>query len=468
MYAIFKEDALNLARSVYNEHVQFEQQTLSETDLRARRELRLEQVLQYVCEHSAFYRQHLGEQVLAASAQGQRVGLEKLPFTTKDHLRERGWDMVSAPLGKAWVYYETTGTTGKATPCPRSEIDSIYNNTPLILRYGQILKQHGVGHIVGVMGPTEVHSTGDTFEDVMRSLDFPMVKMWPRSPVIGNQRAATLIEELKITALVCTPAVAISLAKHFLAQGKDPNHTSVRVLFTLGELSTPQLLRNLGSVWGAAVYNCMYASQEASIMAVARPDHQLYTLPLNNVYELLDPDTGTPIEVARHHEEYTGELIITHLYPGQKPLVRYRTGDMMRVRRQLDHTWQLTPIGRVRDRLILNGHNVCAYDIEAALLEHLDGCLDYQIAIERHDDTDRIAVVVANHAPGTLVLDTECAGRHMRDALGVPVRIEVGETDAITGTSAMVSWKAARVHDQRTADDHERLAALNSFANRGA
>jgi len=467
MYAIFKEEALALAQTVYADHVRFEQGEWGEADLHAHRQRQLRKILQYVCEHSAFYRDHLGKPSQAAVSQAEDIDITQLPFTTKEDLRAHGWDMVSAPLSDAWVYYETTGTTGKATPCPRSEIDSIHNNTPLILHYERILKQHGDQHVVGIMWPTEVHSTGDTFEDVMRSIGSPVVKMWPRSPVMGYSRAAELIEDLQITTLVCTPAVAIGLAKHFLAQGRDPKDTCVQVLMTLGELSTPQLLRNIGAAWGGHVYNCMYASQEASIMAVAQSDNKLYTVPLNNLYELIDPDTGAVMDVPLDHRDHVGELVVTHLYQGQKPLIRYRTGDMLRVRRQPDQTWQVTPVGRVRDRLMLNDCPVSAYDIEAALLEHLPGCLDYHIVIEAQHGRDGIAVVVANHAPAQLRFNTDLAANHMAEVLGVPVRISEGDTEGITATSAMVSWKAARIHDRRAPDDHERTVALAISANRG-
>ncbi|MCK8356955.1 phenylacetate--CoA ligase family protein, partial [Erwinia amylovora] len=67
------------------------------------------------------------------------------------------------------------------------------------------------------------------------------------------KRVLALINELRTTALVCTPAVAISVARFIKDSGQDPATTSVRIILTVGELTTPALLRNIGDVWGAHV-----------------------------------------------------------------------------------------------------------------------------------------------------------------------------------------------------------------------
>jgi phenylacetate-CoA ligase len=374
---------------------------------------------------------------------------QNLPYTTKDDLRSARKDIASAKTEDAWIYYETTGTTGASTPCPRNEIDSIHNNTPLILRYGNVLKQFGDKNIVGVMGPTEVHSTGDTFEDVIRSLNLTTVKMWPRSPVIGNKRAVELIQELNIKILVCTPAVAISLARFMLRDNRDPKLLGIKAILTVGELTTPYLLNNIGALWNASVYNCMYASQEASIMAAVKPDKSLYSIPLNNYYEFIDPDTDNLINLSIG-DTYRAELIVTNLYLGQKPLIRYRTGDMMEVTKLPDGSLKLIPLGRVKDRLIINNKILFAYDLESMLLKYLDGCIDYQIKISQTEGKDSISALVEfpiySQQNSHLI---HKAVTYLEQKLNIKIVITEGATDSITGSSAMVSWKAARITDNR-------------------
>lgn len=465
MYALFKPELIELARVVHQQHVVFEQGGLSAEALSAIQLGRLKDVLAYVKAGSVYYRNALSSFSPDAMDQMDWPAFRSLPFTTKNDLREAGRDMAAAPLSKAWIYYETTGTTGPATPCPRNETDSIFNNTPLIVRYEKLFQAHGQQHIVGVMGPTELHSTGDTFEDVCRSLGHAVVKMWPRSPVVGMDRAVTLIRELKITALVCTPAVAINLARHLISKGQKPSDLGVKLIFTLGELTTPALLRNIGDVWNSAVYNCMYASQEASILAASDLEGNLCTVPLNVVYEVINPLTGQVLEPD--NRRMTGELVITHLYRGQKPLIRYRTGDMVRARVMDKGDWQIIPIGRVRDTLVINGHNHCAYDVEAALFEHLKGCLDYHIQVETVAGVDQLRVTLELEQNTAAHNDLKAVATAMETRLGAPVHIAAGPTDAVTGTAAMVSWKAARLHDTRSgSDNHERETALKIAARR--
>lgn len=465
MYALFKPELLELARTVHQQHAVFEKDGISAGELNDIQLGRIKNILRYVKAHSPFYRDRLS--VLSDSAIDELDwnAFCQLPFTTKNDLREAGHGMAAAPLTNAWIYYETTGTTGAATPCPRNEHDSIFNNTPLILRYSELFRAHGQQHIVGVMGPTELHSTGDTFEDVCRSLGHTVVKMWPRSPVVGLDRAVTLIRELKITALVCTPAVAISLARHLIKKGQSPSDLGVKLIFTLGELTTPALLRNIGDVWGSAVYNCMYASQESSILAACDKDGNLCTVPLNVVYEVVNPLTGKVLDPV--NAKMTGELVITHLYQGQKPLIRYRTGDMVRAQVMGKGHWQIIPIGRVRDTLVINGHNHCAYDVEAALFEHLKGCLDYHIQVETMGGDDQLSVTLELQQNTAFDNDLEAVASSMAARLGARVHLTVGPTDAVTGTAAMVSWKAARLHDKRSgSDNNERETALNIAARR--
>lgn len=465
MYALFKPELLELARTTHQQHTLFEHGGISTVELSQIQLERLKHILRYVKAESPFYRDMLSSLSKSAIDTLDWNAFRKLPFTTKNDLREAGHNMAAAPLQKAWVYYETTGTTGAATPCPRNEQDSIFNNTPLILRYRELFRAHGQQHIVGVMGPTELHSTGDTFEDVCRSLGHTVVKMWPRSPVVGLDRAVTLIRELKITALVCTPAVAISLARHLIKKDQSPSALGVKLIFTLGELTTPALLRNIGDVWGSAVYNCMYASQESSILAASDKDGNLCTVPLNVVYEVVNPLTGQVLEPE--NTRMTGELVITHLYQGQKPLIRYRTGDMVRAQVMDKGKWQIIPIGRVRDTLVINGHNHCAYDVEAALFEHLRGCLDYHIQVESVAGVDQLSVTLELEQNSAARNDLEAVSRSMEARLGARAQITVGPTDAITGTAAMVSWKAARLHDKRSgSDNRERETALTIAARR--
>lgn len=466
MFTIFRPELDSYARRVIAEQQRMYDGDLAEQELRATQLERIADTVRYVREHSPFYRERLSG-IDFDSSRGLGA-LADLPYTTKDDLRARLFDLPSKPLDEAWVFYETTGTTGRATPCPRDEYDSIVNNTALTLSYRGIFDAHGDRHVVAVMGPTELHSTGDTFGDVLRNLGHTVVKMWPHSPVVGFTRALKLLEDLRVTALVCTPGMAISLAKAARTAGIDlRERLGIRLVLALGELAAPAMLERLGEQWDATVYNCMYASQEASIMATCHADRNLYTVPLTNYYEVLDPWTEQPApEIGGVRE---GELVITSLYQGAKPLVRYRTGDMVRLGTKPGSILEtVQPIGRGRDTLILGGRQVTAFDLEQALFIHVRGAIDYRLAIDEVDGQDRVVLQLDPvDDAAALGMDTQRIRDGVAADFGVRCDIELGPVDAITSTGAMVSWKAARIHDLRSTDGEiERLAALQIAAGR--
>ncbi|MCQ8835992.1 phenylacetate--CoA ligase family protein [Streptomyces antimycoticus] len=430
---------------------------------------RLREVVAYARANSPFYRRHLAA-LTDEEISGLRIdGLSRLPFTTKDHLRKAQFDVLSRPVSEAWTFYETTGTTGAATPCPRTNADTIHNNTVLTAYYRDLLAAHGDRQVIGVSGPSELHATGDTFGDVCRNLGHAVAKMWPHSPVIGFDRALEVMRLLPMTGLFCTPGMALRLAQKATEAGLRPREDfSLDVLLLTGELMSPSLLANIGTLWGAKAYNVLYASQEASVLAAATSDGSLRTAPLINHYEVIDPDTLESVEPDPAGVRY-GELVVTNLYAGAKPLVRYRTGDLVMMTEPGPGAAVPAPavraVGRVHDRLSLNGHPVNGYELEDLLLAPFRGYLDYQITVG--DDAGRDRLFLTLKADEAVVrAGTEHAVRACLDVLDTTLTVEIGTPGPITSTGAMVSWKAARVVDLRTGRSDENGAAERIAAMR--
>lgn len=456
MFTTFHPELADLTRSLYQRHREFLAGAWDEDRLAVHQAEQLRKTLTYARKNSPFYRERLDGDDLAAA-----------PFTTKQDLREAQLDMLAKPMHQAWIFYETTGTTGRATPCPRDNGDTIHNNTVLTAYYETIFRQYGERQVVGVSGPTELHATGDTFGDVCRNLGLAVAKMWPHSPMIGFDRALEVMRLLPITGLFCTPGMALALARKVREAGLDPRADfELDVLMLTGELASPSLLSAIGSLWGARAYNALYASQEASVLAAAGADGGLYTAPLINYYEVIDPVTLHAVPPGADGVRQ-GELVVTNLYQGAKPLVRYRTGDLVRMYPAAGDASVPAPrvevLGRVDDQLELNGTAISGYDLENLLLRHLSGLLDYQIRLETAPDgRDRVDLLVQSDLPADDPRFARAAADCER-ALGTELVVSHGEPGAITGTGAMVSWKAARVVDRR-ADGGDARAERESAA----
>ncbi|MEG2018810.1 MAG: hypothetical protein RR128_10175, partial [Clostridium sp.] len=150
---------LQLFKDDYHEIVdKYRASTLSFDELNTWKKNKLQNVLKHVKKGSPFYAEKLKH---INPDEINQNNLSKLPFTTKDDLRDEMFAILSASLDQAAFYYETTGTTGAATPCPRDKKESYASNLQLQFAYEDIIKNYfseSKKPILGIMGPTEVHS----------------------------------------------------------------------------------------------------------------------------------------------------------------------------------------------------------------------------------------------------------------------------------------------------------------------
>lgn len=451
-------------------HRAFYDRTLTDQALDDWRSGQLRTVLTQVRDGSPFYAQHLSQ--VDVDAVTPRT-LARLPFTTKDDLRTHMLDVLSRPLAEAVFFYETTGTTGRATPCPRDGREVVASNAHVTESWAAIFRHHFGDHRprIGLMGPTEVHSFGDTLGDVARNTGSMNAKIWPYSPVIGFPKALQLMKELRLEVICCTPGVALTLAKAAEHYGYDLRRDfAVGLLFVTGEMCTPALARNLESVWGADVYNILYGSQEAFVIATACENKRMHLSQTNYLIEVVDPETG-----ETHGPRGSGELTVTMLVDGVKPLVRYRTGDAVHIEpsdcgcSMPGEVVQL--VGRTLDRIALGGRRFTAGQIETAVLTGVTGSVGYQVVIDRDADGQDWLTVRLEFLKG-ISEEPERLAAAVRDraaeVLGVRVEVELSDgLDPIVSTGAFVSWKAARIVDRRSGPDHETEVAQKMAANRG-
>ncbi|MGN6610677.1 MAG: phenylacetate--CoA ligase family protein [Angustibacter sp.] len=440
---------------------------LTDADWRQWYETALRRVVAHVQARSPFYAQHLAGVEAATLTLDDLAGL---PFTTKQDLRLHLLDVLSGDVRDAVFFYETTGTTGAATPCPRDGQEVIASNAHVTASWASIFDHHFGDQrpAIGLMGPTEVHSFGDTLGDVARNVGSCNAKIWPYSPVVGFAKALQLMKDLRLEVICCTPGVCLNLAKAARFHGYDlEKDFAVKLFFLTGEMCTPALANTIDSVWGTTTYNILYGSQEAFVMGTACRNGAMHLSAPNYVAEVLDPDTGESLGARG-----TGELCVTTVVPGVKPLVRYRTGDVVRLT-ESDCDCELPGdrlevVGRVLDRIDLGGARRLASELEEAVLDGVTRCVGFQVVIDRVDDTD-VVTVRLEMLPGAR--DEQVAagvvGR-FTDRLGVRCAVEfVDEVDQITSTGAFVSWKAARILDRRRARDHEEEVAAAMATRRG-
>jgi len=322
------------------------------------------------------------------------------------------------------------------------------------MAYQAVLDRHFATEktVVGIMGPTEVHSFGDTLGEVCAQLGVCNAKLWPHSPVIGYPKALQLLKDLRIGVLASAPGLLLALAKEAERNGLNPREDfAVRTFMMSGELCTPALKNNLYSLWGAQPYDSLYGSQETMIIAACNADDQLVPHRMNYILEVLDPSTGESLG-----DSGDGELCVTMLIPGSKPLIRYRTGDMVSIQSRLGHPQAMRQIikvvGRVKDSTRLNGRAFSAAQMEQALLEGVEQCLGYQLIINNSNQSDTVIakLEMSKFYAGDVVRMVLLIKERLKERLGVESTVMVVDDLAEhVNLGSWFSWKEARIVDQR-------------------
>ena len=143
-------------------------------DVRAKDNIRAQKIIEYVKKNSIFYAKHLNNR---DGARSEIEALDGIPFTTKSDLREVGTDVCSLSFDEIATYYETTGTTGKPTPCPRAAID-VETSGAYVKNALKNIYEYTFGTtnaLTAIMGPSELYAFGDTYGEACSS-DGPMQK----------------------------------------------------------------------------------------------------------------------------------------------------------------------------------------------------------------------------------------------------------------------------------------------------
>lgn len=433
---------------------------------------KLQKVLKYVYQNSPYY------QILLNPFKDRFdnftiYDLPTLPFTTKDTLRDADLSILSQPINKNAYYYETTGTTGKATPCPRNMIDVISSNVTISFAYKSVFESvfGNEKPVVGVFGPTEIHSFGDTLGNVCHNLDLCVVKAWPYSPVVGFEKTLELIERLNIQVIICTPGLAMTLYKAAKKIKYDIERLNIRMIMITGEMCTKEMAENIEDLWNAKVFNFMYGSQEALVMAACNSNNCMNIFPHNYIYEVIDSTTGVSLGF-----EGEGELTVTMLNPGGKPLIRYRTGDLVRIEKVNSSplpSSEITIMGRSKDCVTLNEVKFKASQFDSTIMQGLRKCIGYQMIIDSLNNVDEVTIKLemSDQCYETKSLEENLI---MRFEKTFHTKLKVDFTDKLSPvvfTGAMVSWKAARIIDnrkQRTDDERTETQSAQNVLDSGA
>jgi len=212
----------------------------------------------------------------------------------------------------------------------------------------------------------------------------------------GGQDSATRLawmEALGATVLVCTPSYALYLAEVARGRGIDPAKLPVRITVHAGEpgAGIPAVRARIEDGWGARAFDHGGMTEMGAYGYECAEQAGLHVNESEFILEVIDPVTAAP---ARD-----GELVLTNLGRVGSPVVRYRTGDHVRLAAApcpCGRTFSRLEggiLGRLDDMLIVRGVNVFPAAIEG-VVRCFPAIDEFQIEVFRAGELDEVRVLV--------------------------------------------------------------------------
>ena len=352
---------------------------------------RLQATLFRVGTHVPFYRRKFREMNIDPDGFDSLEDICKLPFTTKQDLRDNyPYGLFAVPLREVVRVHSSSGTTGQATVVGYTGND-IKNWSNLVAR---ILTAAGVTSedVVQIAFGYGLFTGGFGLHYGAERLGASVI---PISS--GNtRRQLQIMQDFKTTALVCTPSYALLLADIMIEQDININAMPLKYGLFGGEPWSEAMRAEIeDKLHIRATDN--YGLSEIMGPGVAGECSECNGLHINEdhfLIEIIDPQTLEPVPDGE-----PGELVITTLTKEAFPVIRYRTRDLTRLitekcpcGRSFKRMERV--FGRTDDMLIIKGVNVFPSQIEQVLFEVEGTEPHYQIIVEREGRLDKATVMV--------------------------------------------------------------------------
>ena len=427
-------------------YYQPEVETMPREQLRQLQNQRFMKQLRHVWDNVPYYRKKMEDKGLSIDDIHSMDDLHKLPFLTKDDLRQAyPYGLKGKPLSECVRIHSTSGTTGKRVVAfyTQHDIDLWEDCCARAITAAGGTKEdvihvaYGYGLFTGGSGlHGGAHKVG--------CLTLPMSS--------GNtDRQLQFMTDLGSTILCCTPSYAAYLAESIEEQGlKDQIQLKAGIFGA--EAWSEDMRRDIENKLGIKAYD-IYGLTETSGPGVAFECSAQTGMHINEdhfIAEIIDPDTGEVLP-----EGSKGELVFTSITKEAFPLLRYRTKDICILSREkcaCGRTFvkMCKPMGRSDDMLIIRGVNVFPSQIETVLMQQGYGA-NYQIIVDRvnNNDTFEILVEMNQDMFSDSLAKISTAEKNLVAALkamlGISAKVKLVAPKSITRSEG----KAVRVIDKR-------------------
>ena len=432
-------------------YYQKEIETASREEILKIQNEKIRKQVRHVYDHVPYYRDLMDKKGVKPEDIQSVDDIKKLPFLTKDDLREAyPYGLLATDLRNCVRIHSTSGTTGRRVVafytqhdidlweecCARAIVAAGGTNEDVVqVSYGYGLFTGGSGlnggsHKVGCL--TLPMSSGNTDRQIQFMMD------------------------LGATILCCTPSYAAYIGESLADRGYKPEDNKLKACIFGAEPWTQEMRKSIEQSLGIKAYD-IYGLTETSGPGVAFECEEQNGMHINEDHfyvEVIDPETGEVLP-----EGSKGELVFTSLDKEAFPLLRYRTKDICILNRKpcscgRTHVKMSKPLGRSDDMMIIRGVNVFPSQIETVLLNQ-GFTPNYQIVVDRVNNTDTFDIYVefskemfSDRISEVQVYENQLNAA-MRSMLGIGPKIHLVAPKSIQRSEG----KAVRVIDKRKLHD---------------
>ncbi|NBH81939.1 phenylacetate--CoA ligase family protein [bacterium C-53] len=420
---------------------------MSRDELQALQSKRLVKTVNRVYHNVEYYRKRMQKEGIEPGDIRGIEDLSKLPYTTKDDLRETyPFGLFAAPQSEIVRIHASSGTTGKATVVgyTRKDIDIWAECVARALTQAGVTRDdtvqvaYGYGLFTGGLG-------------AHYGAEYLGARVVPQST--GNtKKLVTMMKDFGVTAIACTPSYLLHIAELLEEMGEIDN-IKLKAAVCGAEPWTDNMRRQIEEKLHINAFD-IYGLSEVMGPGVAcdcQYHKGLHVYEDHFLPEIISPETLLPVG-----ENETGELVFTTLTKEGLPLIRYRTKDLTSIHydqcecgRTLARISRFT--GRTDDMLIIRGVNVFPSQIESALLEMAGTTPHYLMIVDRVGNLDTLEVQVEveerffSDEIKELESLTKKISHVLQNAIGLAVKVKLVEPRTIERSMG----KAVHVIDNR-------------------
>lgn len=396
--------------------------------LRALQESKLRTLLRHAQTHTRFYRRRI--RLCGIDLHAERLGeqLGKLPLLDKEDVRTAAEEMVWRDAPGGLFRSHTGGSSGEPLKFYLDRRRQAYDQAARIRTHRWFGVKLGEREVYLWGSPIELGRTDDIRHVRDALQNHLLLSAFDMSP----QRMDDYLDTLERYQPVCMfgyPSSLALLAQHGCNRGRRIRLRRLRAVFVTGEVCYPYHRDTIQSYFGAAVADG-YGSREGGFIAHACPEGNLHLTAENVFVEIVREGRCLPVGE-------TGEIVVTHLDALAMPFIRYRTGDIGRLKAGRCVCGRGLPMmevveGRTTDFLYLpDGRIKHALSIIYPL-RTLSGLRQFRVI--QHADY-RVQVEVVRER-GADRITCETVTRRVRPVLGEGVEIEVSLVDRIAATKS--------------------------------